>query len=224
MRWWWSVGQGGEEDKCLFTYLATAIVLFLMRLWKSFTSFKAPPWQGLALSWPQWGPWWASTLPPSLMGDGLWLDASTSTLLSTPALGSEPTASWEGCFFVVHQQEGWRLATLHGALHHDSDGKESACNAGGSIPGSGRFPGEGNGNSLQYSCLDPWTEDTGRLNSPWGHRVRHNWMTNTQTHLAPGRFVCLWRSWDYPGSPLLSPVPATSCHFTSVQARSQVWF
>ena len=37
-----------------------------------------------------------------------------------------------------------------------SDGKESACNAGdlSSIPGSERFPGEGNGNSLQYSCLE----------------------------------------------------------------------
>ena len=36
-----------------------------------------------------------------------------------------------------------------------SDGKESACRAGdpGSIPGSGRSPGEGNGNPLQYSCL-----------------------------------------------------------------------
>ncbi|KAI4548619.1 hypothetical protein MG293_000949 [Ovis ammon polii] len=36
-----------------------------------------------------------------------------------------------------------------------SDGKASACNAGdpGSIPGSGRSPGEGNGNRLQYSCL-----------------------------------------------------------------------
>ena len=34
-------------------------------------------------------------------------------------------------------------------------GKDSACNAGdaGSIPGSGRSPGEGNGNPLQYSCL-----------------------------------------------------------------------
>ena len=34
--------------------------------------------------------------------------------------------------------------------------KESACNAGdlGSIPGSGRSPGEGNGNPLQYSCLE----------------------------------------------------------------------
>ena len=37
-----------------------------------------------------------------------------------------------------------------------SDSKVSACNAGdlGSIPGSGRSPGEGNGNPLQYSCLE----------------------------------------------------------------------
>ena len=37
-----------------------------------------------------------------------------------------------------------------------SDGKETACNAGdlGLIIGLGRFPGEGNGYSLQYSCLE----------------------------------------------------------------------
>ena len=37
-----------------------------------------------------------------------------------------------------------------------SDGKASAHNAGdpGSIPGSGRSPGEGNGNPLQHSCLE----------------------------------------------------------------------
>ena len=37
-----------------------------------------------------------------------------------------------------------------------SDSKESTCNAGdpGSIPGSGRFPGEGNGNPLQKSWLE----------------------------------------------------------------------
>ena len=35
-------------------------------------------------------------------------------------------------------------------------GKESTCNAGDldSIPGSGRSPGEGHGNPLQYSCLE----------------------------------------------------------------------
>ena len=37
-----------------------------------------------------------------------------------------------------------------------SDGKESACNAGnlGSVPGLGRSSGEGNGNPLQYPCLE----------------------------------------------------------------------
>jgi len=42
--------------------------------------------------------------------------------------------------------------SIPGAL----DGKASAYNAGdpGSIPGSGRSSGEGNGNPLQYSCLE----------------------------------------------------------------------
>ena len=37
-----------------------------------------------------------------------------------------------------------------------SEVKASVCNMGdlGSIPGLGRFPGEGNGNPLQYSCLE----------------------------------------------------------------------
>ena len=36
----------------------------------------------------------------------------------------------------------------------------------GLIPQSGRPPGEGNGNSLQNSCLEnPWTEEPGRLRS-----------------------------------------------------------
>ena len=39
---------------------------------------------------------------------------------------------------------------------HSSVGKESAYNPGdlGLIPGSGKFPGEGNGNPLEYSCLE----------------------------------------------------------------------
>ena len=44
-----------------------------------------------------------------------------------------------------------------------SDGKEPPCNAGdpGLIPGSGRFPGEGNGNPLQYSCLENYMDRGG---------------------------------------------------------------
>ena len=58
-----------------------------------------------------------------------------------------------------------------------SDGKESACNAGdpGSIPGSGRSPGEGNGNPLQYSCLEEFHGHRSLSGySPWGLRVRHD--------------------------------------------------
>ena len=48
------------------------------------------------------------------------------------------------------------MSTLIVSYAGGSDGKVSAYNAGdpGSIPGSGRSPGEGNGNPLQYSCLE----------------------------------------------------------------------
>ena len=45
---------------------------------------------------------------------------------------------------------------IHLLFPGGSEVKASASNVGdlGSIPGSGRFPGEGNGNPLQYSCLE----------------------------------------------------------------------
>ena len=48
------------------------------------------------------------------------------------------------------------IGNLTASKPFSSDGKVSACNAGdlGSIPGPGRSPGEGNGNPLQYSCLE----------------------------------------------------------------------
>ena len=48
------------------------------------------------------------------------------------------------------------LETVIGDTFGGSEVKASAWNAGnpGSIPGSGRSPGEGNGNPLQYSCLE----------------------------------------------------------------------
>ena len=53
-----------------------------------------------------------------------------------------------------------------------SSGKESACNAGdlGSIPRLERSPGEGNGNPLQYSCLEHSMERSLVGYSPWGHK------------------------------------------------------
>ena len=58
----------------------------------------------------------------------------------------------------MHEPHG-RVARCFFALcffHDGSDGKESACNAGdmGSIPGSGRSPGEENSYPLQYFYLE----------------------------------------------------------------------
>ena len=64
-------------------------------------------------------------------------------------------------------------------------GKERACNAGdlASIPGSGRAPGGGRGNSLQYSCLEsPHGQRSLAGCNSWGCRVRHDRATN-QLHL-----------------------------------------
>ena len=50
----------------------------------------------------------------------------------------------------------------------------------GSIPRSGRSPGEGHGNPLQYlAWRTPWTEEPGGLQSMGSQRVRHDWATNT---------------------------------------------
>ena len=54
-----------------------------------------------------------------------------------------------------------------------SVGKESACHAGdpASIHGSGRSSGEGNGNSLQYSCLkNPMDRGTWQATVHGGHK------------------------------------------------------
>ena len=56
------------------------------------------------------------------------------------------------CVTMVRYRMGTRLCDFPGG----SDGKESACNTGDlcSIPGLGRSPEGGNGNPLQYSCLE----------------------------------------------------------------------
>ena len=64
---------------------------------------------------------------------------------------------------ILLSEESWRLnriCNITFCVRRDfpggSDCKASVYNAGdpGSIPGSGRPPGEGNGNPLQYSCLE----------------------------------------------------------------------
>ena len=58
--------------------------------------------------------------------------------------------------------------------------KKSACKAGNTgdmslIPGSGRSPGEGNGNPLQYFCLgNPMDKEPGTLQSMGSQRVGYD--------------------------------------------------
>ena len=70
-----------------------------------------------------------------------------------------------------------------------SDSKESACNAGdwGSIPGSGRSVGEGNGYPLRYSCLknpmdrEAWWAIVHGVTKSWTKLSTHTY-TYTPTH------------------------------------------
>ena len=59
-----------------------------------------------------------------------------------------------------------------------SDSEESACNVGdqGSVPGLGRFPGEGNGNPLQYSCMENFID-----RGAW--RATVHWVSKSHTQL-----------------------------------------
>ena len=84
----------------------------------------------------------------------------------TKFMASGPISSW--------QIEGETMETMIDFILGGSsglDGKASAYNAGdpGLIPGLGRSPGEGNGNPLQYSCLEnPMDGGAWYDYSPWG--------------------------------------------------------
>ena len=75
-----------------------------------------------------------------------------------------------------------------------SDGKASACNAGdlSSIPGLGRSPGGGNGNPLQYSCLEnpmdgeAWLATVHRVTK---NRTRLSDFTSLTGHLRSGKWI-----------------------------------
>ena len=71
--------------------------------------------------------------------------------------------------------------------------KEPACQAGdvgdtGSIPGLGRFPGVGNGNPLQYSCLeDPHGHRSLAGYSPWGRKESETTKVTKHAHTSEGK-------------------------------------
>ena len=88
-------------------------------------------------------------------------------------------------------------------LPFSSNGKEPTCDAGdqGLIPGLGSSSGEGNGNPLQYSCLEnSMDREAWRVQSMGSQKVRHDWVTNTHTHTHTHTrcYVCILKYTSFP--------------------------
>ena len=82
-----------------------------------------------------------------------------------------------------------------------SDGKASADNAGdlGSIPGSGRSPGEGNGNPRQYSCLEnPMDREAWQATGHGVAKSRTRLSDFTFTMFGLDKFIIVVYSWIHP--------------------------
>ena len=83
-----------------------------------------------------------------------WILGSPGGFEDTPGL----VWAWGTCEHPPSLLDGLVVRNLPASAGNAGDG--------GSIPGLGRCPGEGNGNSLQCSCRRiPWTEEPGRLQS-----------------------------------------------------------
>ena len=76
--------------------------------------------------------------------------------LTTKSPGDFIQANGLNTIYMLMNPKFTSLFQIYTSFPGGSEGKAAACNAGdpGSIPGLGRSPGEGNGNPLQYSCLE----------------------------------------------------------------------
>ena len=94
-----------------------------------------------------------------------------------------------------------------------SDDKESACTVGylGSMPGSRRSPGEGNGNALQYSCLEN-SMDRGT----WQATVHG--VTNSQTQLSDKAHVFRKETMDTTIAYCRTMFECRFCHLTAMRS------
>ena len=88
-----------------------------------------------------------------------------------------------GVFVRFLQHKSTLPHTSSWFFHGGSDSKESTCNAGdlGSVPGSGRFPGGGNGNPLQYSCLENRMDRRSWCSTVHGVTKTQTWLSHWTT-------------------------------------------
>ena len=124
-----------------------------------------------------------------------WICVTSSGLQNKFLKNFSPT------FYFLYQYRP--LSLNHSISSEDvpggSDGKGSVYNAGdpGLIPGSGRSPGEWNGNSLQYSCLENPTNRGAWWAIVHGVAKSQTWLSDQHTHtmnfaVMPMREINLW--------------------------------
>ena len=99
---------------------------------------------------------------------------SSLFVMNSAEIGNQISLSLEILFFI----------TAYVATKEGSDGKESTCYAEdlGSIPGWGRSPGEGNGNPLQYSCLEDPMDRGAWWATVYGVAKSWTWLSDKHTH------------------------------------------
>ena len=133
--------------------------------WQESCCFFFPSLKTIAPTWQAQAEGRAWKLPAE--EDGVWTHACRAQWISSPA----PWPLGHLALIILNS-----LGFLG-----SSAGKESAHNAGdpGSIPGLGRFPGEGKGNPFQYSCLE------NPMDYMRSQGVKHNWATFTFKSIWP---------------------------------------
>ena len=101
-----------------------------------------------------------------------------------PGMGEPGGLPSLGSHRVGHDWSDLAAAMAYRDFPGSSYSKESAYNAGdlGSVPGLGRSPGEGNGNPLQYSCLDNPMDREARWAIVHGVTKSRTWLNRLSTH------------------------------------------
>ena len=101
-------------------------------------------------------------------------------------------------YILTWEAVTWWLLVCY-KLPGGSEVKASAWNVGdsGLIPGSGRSPGEGNGNPLQYSCLENPTDRGAWWVTVHGVAKSQTWLNDfTSLHFSEVKICSAWQDWE----------------------------
>ena len=125
----------------------------------------------------------APVLPMNIQG---WFPFGLTCLILLPKRLSRDFSSTRAGRHQFFGTQSFSLSSSHiqKGFPVSSDGKESACNVGnpGSIPGSGRSPGEGNGYPLQHSFLENSMERGAWQTTVHGVAKSQTWLNDWHFH------------------------------------------